>query len=55
VCAEDTILEIGPGKGALTKELLKTGAHKIAVEKDTELIPVLEEKFADEIKSGQLE
>ena len=50
----DTILEIGPGRGALTAKLLETGARVIAVEKDRELIPVLEEKFAKQIKSKQL-
>ena len=30
----ETILEIGPGPGALTQELLKRGARVIAVEKD---------------------
>src|SRR3989344_8363747 len=29
---DETILEIGPGKGALTKELLATGAKVVAVE-----------------------
>lgn len=33
---EDTVLEIGPGAGSLTKELLKTKAHIIAVEIDTD-------------------
>ena len=43
--SKDTILEIGPGKGFLTQELLDTGAHIIALEKDAELIPLLKEKF----------
>ena len=30
----ETVLEIGPGKGILTQELLKRGAKVIAVEKD---------------------
>ncbi len=30
----DLILEIGPGPGALTRALLETGAHVIAIEKD---------------------
>lgn len=30
----DTVLEIGPGPGAITEKLLATGAHVIAVEKD---------------------
>lgn len=46
----DTVLEIGPGKGFLTSELLTSGAHVIAVEKDDRMIPLLEEKFADDIK-----
>lgn len=50
----DTVLEIGPGKGFLTSELLASGAHVVAVEKDDRMIPVLSEKFAKEIKSEQL-
>ncbi len=50
----DLVLEIGPGKGVLTKRLLAKGARVIAIEKDRELIPLLEETFATEITSGQL-
>lgn len=50
----ETVLEVGPGKGFLTRELLATGAHVVAVEKDARLIPLLGEKFAREIDSGQL-
>lgn len=42
----DTVLEIGPGEGALTEVLLARGARVIAIEKDARLIPVLEERFA---------
>lgn len=49
----DTILEIGPGKGFLTSGLLESGAHVIAVEKDDRIIPLLQEKFAGEIKNKQ--
>lgn len=42
---EDTVVEVGPGKGVLTEALLQTGAHVIAIEKDTDLIPLLTEKF----------
>ncbi len=45
----DTVLEIGPGKGFLTEGLLVSGAHIIAVEKDDRMIPLLQEKFAEEI------
>ncbi len=51
----ETVLEIGPGQGALTEKLLEAGARVVAVEKDRALMPVLEEKFAKEIKSGKLE
>ena len=50
----DTVLEIGPGKGFLTSELLSSGAKVIAVEKDDRMIPILSEKFVDQIKSKQL-
>ena len=48
----DTVLEIGPGKGFLTTELLKTGAHVFAIEKDDRLIPLLREKFSEHIQKG---
>lgn len=45
----DIVVEIGPGKGALTKVLLQTGATIIAFEKDHRLIELLEETFAEYI------
>lgn len=51
----DTVLEVGPGKGILTEKLLAVAKKVIAVEKDDRLIPLLQEKFAEEIKKGQLE
>lgn len=54
VTKEDTVLEIGPGEGALTKVLLQTGAKVIALETDKRLIEILENTFAGEIKSKQL-
>lgn len=50
----DTILEIGPGKGFLTKGLLESGATVIALEKDKELIPLLEESFSSFIVTEHL-
>lgn len=50
----DTVVEVGPGKGILTEELLKTGAKVIAVEKDSRLIELLEKQFAGEVESKQL-
>ncbi len=43
----ETILEIGPGKGMLTVGLLDAQARVVALEKDTELIPLLSELFKD--------
>lgn len=54
ITPEDTVIEVGPGKGALTEKLLATGAHIIAIEKDDRAIPFLSEKFAHEIQKGTL-
>jgi 16S rRNA (adenine1518-N6/adenine1519-N6)-dimethyltransferase len=51
---QDIILEIGPGKGALTEKLLEKSKRVIAVEKDNTLFDFLKEKFPTEIKSGSL-
>lgn len=40
---QDTVLEIGPGLGALTVELAKSAGKVVAVEKDKKLIPHLTE------------
>lgn len=49
-----TVLEVGPGKGILTKELLALGANVIAIEKDPSLVSVLKEKFKEKIDKKQL-
>ncbi|MBU4536744.1 ribosomal RNA small subunit methyltransferase A [Patescibacteria group bacterium] len=49
----DIILEVGPGKGALTEKLLEKAKLVVAVEKDDRLIYFLKEKFAEEIKQGK--
>ncbi|PYS88015.1 MAG: ribosomal RNA small subunit methyltransferase A, partial [Acidobacteria bacterium] len=43
---EDTIIEIGPGRGALTERLVESGARVIAIELDRDFVPILREKFA---------
>jgi 16S rRNA (adenine1518-N6/adenine1519-N6)-dimethyltransferase len=43
----ETILEIGPGHGALTEFLIATNANVIAIELDRQLIPELNAQFAD--------
>lgn len=50
-----TVLEIGPGKGALTRALLDADAQVIALEKDDRLIPILLENFKPEITAGSLQ
>ncbi len=52
--AGDTVLEIGPGTGALTKEILARGAHVIALEADERAIESLRETFGEAIEKGQL-
>lgn len=51
----DLIVEIGPGKGALTLPLLETGARVIAFELDKRMIDYLNDELSEYIKSGQLE
>ncbi len=53
----ETILEIGPGMGALTERLLdivrtRKNTRLIAIEKDDRLIQILSEKFAQDITAG---
>lgn len=43
--AGESILEIGPGLGALTQELLAAGANVIAVEKDKKFCEILEQEL----------
>ena len=44
----DTVIEIGPGRGALTAQLLQRAGRVIAIELDRELVPLLRERWADE-------
>lgn len=49
----EVFLEIGPGKGMLTEELLLSGPV-VAIEKDSALIPILQEKFPEQLASRTL-
>lgn len=51
---KDTVLEIGPGKGALTSKILERASRVIAIEKDNDLIEILNDKFKEDIESGKL-
>ncbi len=55
ITKEDLILEIGPGEGALTEQLLKQAKKVIAIEKDEALVALLKNKFAEEINNDKLE
>ena len=48
------IVEIGPGRGVLTRHLLNRERAVIAVEKDPHLVEVLNDSFADEIAEKRL-
>lgn len=39
----ERVLEVGPGPGGLTRALLRTGAHVVAVERDARCLPALSE------------
>jgi 16S rRNA (adenine1518-N6/adenine1519-N6)-dimethyltransferase len=52
--SNETILEIGPGTGILTRALLASGTRVVAIEKDEQLVAQLRKTFAGEIASGAL-
>lgn len=47
ICADDCVLEIGPGAGTLTRCLAQAAKRVVAVEIDKALIPVLNETMAE--------
>jgi 16S rRNA (adenine1518-N6/adenine1519-N6)-dimethyltransferase len=47
ITIDDTIIEIGPGRGALTEKLVATGARVIAIELDRDLVAELTDRFAE--------
>ena len=50
----EAIVEIGPGKGALTFPLLAAGARVLAIELDRRLVRILEERAGERGLSGRL-
>ncbi|HEV2292115.1 MAG TPA: 16S rRNA (adenine(1518)-N(6)/adenine(1519)-N(6))-dimethyltransferase RsmA [Gemmatimonadales bacterium] len=46
---DDTVLEIGPGRGALTRELLARARRVVVIEKDSELAARLAEEVAGRV------
>jgi 16S rRNA (adenine1518-N6/adenine1519-N6)-dimethyltransferase len=47
ISSDDTVLEIGPGLGVLTRELASRARHVTTVELDKRLLPVLQETLKD--------
>lgn len=45
--ANDHVVEIGPGQGALTADILASGCLLDALELDRDLIPILQQQFQD--------
>src|SRR2546421_4002453 len=45
--SDQTVIEIGPGRGALTTELIKKAGRVIAIEFDRDLVAQLRSKFSD--------
>ncbi|GFP78011.1 16S rRNA (adenine(1518)-N(6)/adenine(1519)-N(6))-dimethyltransferase RsmA [Clostridium fungisolvens] len=50
VTEDDLVIEIGPGVGTLTAELLKKAKKVIAIELDDELVPILQNELGDNPK-----
>jgi len=44
----DTVIEIGPGRGALTEALLSRAGRVIAIEVDRDLVQILRSRWADD-------
>ncbi len=55
IAVNDQVLEIGPGTGTLTDELLARGAAVIAVEIDRDLASLLRERFKDNERFSLIE
>jgi 16S rRNA (adenine1518-N6/adenine1519-N6)-dimethyltransferase len=46
ITRDDTVIEVGPGTGTLTEELLARAGHVVAVEIDRDLARLLRDRFA---------
>lgn len=51
----ETIIEIGPGRGALTLRLVESGARVVAIELDRDLVPQLNQQFAADANFSLIE
>src|SRR3954452_12776115 len=55
ISPDDTVIEVGPGTGTLTEELLSRAGRVIAVEIDRDLAKLLRERFASNPKFELIE
>ena len=58
MCPKDTdvpVIEIGPGRGALTESLIERASKVTAIEVDPILVHYLQQKFRGALESGRLE
>ncbi len=55
IAATDLVVEVGPGLGALTAEVLATGARMQVIERDPERVRHLGARFVRELTTGQLQ
>lgn len=55
ITRDDTVIEIGPGRGALTEQLLARAGRVIAIELDRELAPILRARWADDPRFSLVE
>ena len=55
ITANDTVVEIGPGRGAFTVQLAARAARVIAIEVDRDLAALLRKRFADDARVMILE
>ena len=46
ITKEDLVIEIGPGLGTLTKELLENAGKVVCIELDTKMLKILNDRFA---------
>jgi 16S rRNA (adenine1518-N6/adenine1519-N6)-dimethyltransferase len=53
--ADETVIEIGPGRGALTDVLMQRAGRVIAIEIDRDLAPRLRERYADDARLTVIE
>ena len=55
ISKEDFVIEIGPGLGTLTEDLLRNAGKVLAVELDKKMVNIITDRFSEEISNDRLE